>query len=331
MLDDCMASVFFSYTHIDESLRDQLEIHLSLMKREGLISAWHDRRIVAGDNLDDSINEQLEKADIILLLVSANFIASEYCFSNEMTRALERHKAGEARVIPVVLRACDWHSAPFGKMNAVPTDGRPVTSWSNQDEAFADIAKSIRKAVAATASSSAPKLDAASAARSMPPRPAAIEPSAASQLPRSSNLRVKHEFSDLDKDTFVSETFDFIARFFEGSLQELEKRHGQFQGRFSRIDARRFTASIYKDGKSVSQCTVTHGGAFGGHSNREIAYSNQISSHTNSYNEALTLTEDSQTLYLKPMMSMARGVSEKLSDTGAAEHLWSMLIERIQR
>ncbi|CAJ3963452.1 toll/interleukin-1 receptor domain-containing protein [Burkholderia pseudomallei] len=326
-----MASVFFSYTHVDESLRDQLEIHLSLMKREGLISAWHDRRIVAGDNLDDSIDAQLEKADIILLLVSANFIASEYCFATEMTRALERHRAGEARVIPVILRACDWHSAPFGKLNAVPTDGRPVTSWANQDEAFADIAKSIRKAVAATASSSTPHTGAAAPARGSTPRLAAAEPAASTQLFRSSNLRVKQEFSDLDRDTFASETFDFIARFFEGSLQELEKRHGQFQGRFSRIDARRFTASIYKDGKRVSQCSISHGGAFGGNSNREITYSSQISTHENSFNEALTVNEDSQTLYLKPMMNMARGVSDKLSDTGAAEYFWSMLMEPIQR
>ena len=318
-----MASVFFSYTHVDESLRDQLEIHLSLLKREGLITAWHDRRIVAGSNLDDSIDEQLERADIILLLVSANFIASEYCFATEMKRAMERHKAGEARIIPVILRACDWHTAPFGKLNAVPTDGRPVTSWPNQDEAFADIAKSIRAAVGATASSSA------RASVAAPAREAVTAASA--QVPRSSNVRVKHQFSDLDRDTFVSETFDFIARFFEGSLQELQKRHAQFRGRFTRIDARRFTASIYKDGKSISQCSVTHGGAFGGNSNREITYSSQISTHTNSYNEALTIAEDSQTLYLKPMMNMARGVSEKLSDTGAAEYLWSMLMEPVQR
>ena len=318
-----MASVFFSYTHVDESLRDQLEIHLSLFKREGLITAWHDRRIVAGTNLDDSIDEQLERADIILLLVSANFIASEYCFATEMKRAMERHKAGEARIIPVILRACDWHTAPFGKLNAVPTDGRPVTSWPNQDEAFADIAKSIRAAVGATASSSARASVAAPAREAVP--------AASAQVPRSSNMRVKHQFSDLDRDTFVSETFDFIARFFEGSLQELQKRHAQFRGRFTRIDARRFTASIYKDGKSISQCSVTHGGAFGGNSNREITYSSQISTHTNSYNEALTIAEDSQTLYLKPMMNMARGVSEKLSDTGAAEYLWSMLMEPVQR
>lgn len=322
-----MATVFFSYTHVDESLRDQLEIHLSLMKREGLITAWHDRRIVAGSDLDDSIDEQLEKADIILLLVSANFIASEYCFTTEMRRALERHQAGEARVIPVILRACDWHTAPFGKLNAVPTDGRPVTSWPNQDEAFANIAKLIRTAVGATASS-APRASTASARASMPQ--AAAVPVASTQLPRSSNLRVKHEFSDLNRDTFVAETFDFIARFFEGSLQELEKRHGQYQGRFTRIDARRFTASIYKDGKSISQCSVTHGGAFGGSSNREITYSSQISTHSNSFNEALTIAEDNQTLYLKPMMTMSRGVSDKLSDTGAAEYLWSMLMERVQ-
>ncbi|KOR18869.1 toll/interleukin-1 receptor domain-containing protein [Burkholderia cenocepacia] len=326
-----MASVFFSYTHVDEALRDQLEVPLSLLKREGLISAWHDRRIVAGDNLDDSIDEQLERADIILLLVSANFIASEYCFATEMRRAIERHEAGQARVIPVILRACDWHSAPFGKLNAVPTDGKPVTSWPNQDEAFANIAKSIRTAVAAKSASPAPRAHDAAPASAPLTRPAAVEPGFNTQLPRSSNLRVKHQFSDLDRDTFASETFDFIARFFEGSLLELEKRHSQFQGRFSRIDGRRFTASIYKDGKSISQCSVAHGGAFGGNSNREITYSSQIATHTNSFNEALTVTEDSQTLYLKPMMNMARGVADKLSDTGAAEYFWSMLMEPIQR
>lgn len=321
-----MASIFFSYTHVDESLRDQLEVHLSLLRREGLISAWHDRRIVAGSDLDDSIDEQLEKADIILLLVSANFIASEYCYATEMKRALQRHEAGEARVIPVILRACDWHTAPFGKLMAVPTDGRPVTSWPNQDEAFADIAKSIRKAVGTATPAAVPR-----AMSAAPAKTATAVPAAREQLPRSSNLRVKHEFSDLDRDTFVSAAYDFIARFFEGSLDELEKRHAQLQGRFTRIDARRFTASIYKNGKAISQCAINLGGAFSSGSNREITYSSQISAHTGSFNEALTIAEDSQTLFLKPMMNAATGVSEKLSDTGAAEYLWSMLIEPIQR
>lgn len=144
-----MASVFFSYSHKDEALRDQLETHLALMKNQGLIDAWYDRRIVAGSDVDDSIFEKLETADIILLLVSSDFLSSSYCYSREMRRAMERNDAKEARVIPVILRHCDWHGAPFGKLMAAPRDGKPVTSWPDRDEALADVAKQVRRAVEA--------------------------------------------------------------------------------------------------------------------------------------------------------------------------------------
>src|SRR5688500_9459165 len=110
------SKLFFSYCHADEGLSDELAKHLSLMLREGLISPWHDRCIEAGADIDDEISDRIEEADIILLLVSADFINSDYCYSREMTRALEKHKAGEVRVIPVILRHCDWHTAPFGKL-----------------------------------------------------------------------------------------------------------------------------------------------------------------------------------------------------------------------
>ena len=113
-----MASVFFSYSHKDEALRDQLETHLALLKNQGLIDAWHDRRILAGSEVDDAIFDKLDSADVILLLVSADFLSSSYCYSREMQRAMERHAAREARVIPVILRHCDWHGAPFGKLMA---------------------------------------------------------------------------------------------------------------------------------------------------------------------------------------------------------------------
>lgn len=316
-----MASIFFSYTHIDEPLRDELEVHLALLRREGLIEAWHDRRIVAGSNIDDSISEQLEQADIILLLVSANFIASDYCYSREMKRAMERHATGEARVIPVILRACEWHGAPFGKLMAVPTDGRPVTSWPNRDEAFTDIAKSIRKAVGQPTQRSAAQ---------QPPVQTATAPSRVQEeLTRSSNLRVKHEFSDFDRDTFLSGSFDFIARFFEGSLTALERRHPEFKGRFERIDSRRFTASIYKGGKAIAECSVSLGGF--GHKATEIRYAHGASSTTNGYNEALSVSEDTQKLFLKPMMHAGSSKQEQLSDSGAADYLWAMLMEPIQR
>jgi tetratricopeptide (TPR) repeat protein len=136
--------LFYSYSHKDEELRDQLENHLSMLKREGVISAWHDRRISAGQEWDGEIDEHLTSAAIILLLVSSDFLASNYCYDNEVKRAMERHEAHEARVIPVILRPCDWHSAPFGKVQALPKDAKPVTRWADRDEAFLDIARGIR-------------------------------------------------------------------------------------------------------------------------------------------------------------------------------------------
>lgn len=144
-----MTTIFFSYSHKDEVLRNELEAHLALLKHEGFVDAWHDRRIVAGDELDDAIFSKLEAADIILLLVSSDFINSAYCYSREMARAMERHHAEEARVIPVILRHCDWARAPFGKLMAIPRDGKPVVSWPDRDEALADVAKQVRQAVEA--------------------------------------------------------------------------------------------------------------------------------------------------------------------------------------
>lgn len=142
--EEHLATLFFSYSHADEALRDQLEIQLALLKRQGVIETWHDRRIVAGDELDKAIGGHVENDDIILLLVSPEFIASDYCYEKEMARAMERHNAREATVIPVILRFCEWHHAPFGKLMATPTDGKPVTSWADRDQAFLTVAQAIR-------------------------------------------------------------------------------------------------------------------------------------------------------------------------------------------
>src|SRR3712207_2008649 len=112
--------VFYSYSHKDERLRDALEEHLSLLKREGAISEWHDRRIGAGSEWAGEIDEHLKAADIILLLISSSFIASDYCYDVELKLAMQRHEAKQARVVPVILRPCKWENAPFGKLNALP-------------------------------------------------------------------------------------------------------------------------------------------------------------------------------------------------------------------
>ena len=140
--------VFVSYSHRDDDLRAELQTHLVMLRRTGVVREWSDRRIIPGQEWDEQIDEHLESADIILLLVSPDFLASDYCYDKEVMRAMERHEEGEARVIPVILRHCDdWQSAPFGKLQALPRDGRPVKDWPDRDKAFADVAAGIRRAV----------------------------------------------------------------------------------------------------------------------------------------------------------------------------------------
>jgi hypothetical protein len=138
--------VFYSYSHRDEDMRERLNTHLSPLKQEGVISAWYDRAIAAGSEWQSEIDTHLDTADLILLLVSADFIASDYCYGVEMSRALQRHEAGEARVIPIILKPVDWQHASFAKLQVLPTTGKPITTWRNRDEAFLDVARGIRMA-----------------------------------------------------------------------------------------------------------------------------------------------------------------------------------------
>jgi len=167
--------VFYSYSHKDEELRDELEKHLSILKRQGVIQSWHDRRIGAGREWEGEIDTHLNTAHVILLLISADFLASDYCYDVEMKRAMERHEAGEACVIPVILRPVDWRGAPFGKLQALPTDAKPVTEWPNRDKAFLDVARGIRAAVEELTGSIASPL--------LPTSPAPVIPREASTLP----------------------------------------------------------------------------------------------------------------------------------------------------
>jgi DNA polymerase III delta prime subunit len=136
--------VFISYSHKDEKFREELNTHLSLMKRNGEIETWDDRKIIPGEEWSEEIANSLETADIILLLVSSDFINSDYCFDIEVARAIEKHNEKTAIVIPVLLRICDWKSAPFSKLQALPTEALPIKKWEDSDEAWNDVVNGIR-------------------------------------------------------------------------------------------------------------------------------------------------------------------------------------------
>jgi CheY-like chemotaxis protein len=139
--------LFYSYSHKDEELRAELDGHLSILRRRGVLRTWYDRRITAGDDWRNAIDEHLKEADIVILLVSAYFVNSDYCHDVEMEVALKRHEKGESVVIPVLVRHVDWEGAKFSHLQGLPTNMKPVTSWLDRDEAWTNVAKGIRRTV----------------------------------------------------------------------------------------------------------------------------------------------------------------------------------------
>jgi len=139
-------NIFVSYAQEDNHFREQLDRHLSSLKQQNCIDVWHDHNISPGRDWKHEIDIHLNNAQIILLLVSADFLASEYCYSVEMKQAIERQKTGETCVIPIILRPVDWKGAPFSHLQALPTGARPVTDqgWHGQDNDWPENPHALR-------------------------------------------------------------------------------------------------------------------------------------------------------------------------------------------
>jgi hypothetical protein len=318
-----MLRVFISYAHADEALRQELDKHLASLKHQKIIEIWHDRRIAAGEEWENAIDQNSENADVVLLLVSSDFIASPYCYEKEMREAMRRHELRQSVVVPVILRPCDWHDLPFGKLQAATKDGRPITKFISLDEGFLEVVQSIRKIFnegkvrGASIVADAYKIG-------------DIAKEISTIGPRSSNLSVKKTFSDRERDEFRVMAIEYIAQFFENSLTELEQRNTQLKGLFRRRDSNSFEATVYKDGKQVTKCGIWLSGErhFG-----EIGFSRSGLGSGNSFNESVSVADDGQMLGLKPLGMGRFGGAEKSLFTleGAADYLWETFIEPLQR
>ena len=137
--------VFCCYAHSDNLYLEELKSHLTPLERQGLITINADIDINPGMEWKREIKRYLEKAQIILLLISSDFIASDYCYNNEMKRAMEQHERGEVRVIPILLRPSIWQETPFGKLQVLPKNARAVTEWRDRDKAWLAIAQGIEQ------------------------------------------------------------------------------------------------------------------------------------------------------------------------------------------
>lgn len=322
-----MIRVFFSYCHADETYRDELEKHLAGLKHRGIIESWHDRKISSGEEWAGRIDDELRRADIILLLISSDFIASKYCYELEMKEAIERHNRGDTVVIPIILRPCDWTELPFGKLQALPKDGKAVSKHISWDDAFLEITKGLGE----TAKTLLTK-------KGTSPQP--IVPNSflstnenSIKLPRSSNLAIPKPFTDHERDSFITEAFEYISRFFEGSLEELKARNSEINTKFQMIDARSFEAIAYRNGNQICKCGIWLSDSFGSKGSSAVAFCYIGVSQRNSFNEIMNVKDNGNMLGLEPIgMSFYRSGDKKLlTFEGAAEHYWAMFFEPLQR
>ena len=139
--------IFLSYSHADEDLKKELDKYLKVLKRSSKVQVWNDRELIGGQEWDQTIMSELNKANIILLLISVDFNASDFIWEKELASAMQRHEEGTAHVVPIILRRCEWRSMPYAKLQALPRNATPVTEYPNRDAAFTEIAVGIEKLV----------------------------------------------------------------------------------------------------------------------------------------------------------------------------------------
>lgn len=317
-----MAKLFISYSHRDEALKDELISHLAPLKRQGLISIWHDRRLTPGDHLDDGISQNLEGADVVVMLISSDFVQSEYCFGREMERALQRHETGEARAISIIVRPCHFHGLSFSKFVLLPTDAKAVTEWPNRDSAWVNVVSGIRAVIEQQGASVSPPAATSRPAPS-PPAPARRQRSAL-QLPR--------QFTDLDKHDFLEASFERMWAVLEASAAEFEAVNDAAKVRRVRIDAQSLAIRIFVEGRELGGGSVFMGSGMMGRD--QICFNFDPSAPRNSMNECFSVEVVDGELKLLPLGMLdslgGSGREKPLDADGAANALWNAMLKQVK-
>ena len=303
--------LFISYSHIDQELLDRLHKHLAQLQRDGTISEWYDREIHAGGNINKEIEAALERADTFLACASPDYIASNYCYERELERALEREKTGELTVVPIIFEPCEWLETPLANFKALPTDGKPVVEYTNQNLALLEVATELRR----LASLRTKAADSAVSAPSTQERPQA-----------ESRYRVKREFDELDKRDFIERCFNEIFRFFEASVRELEALP-EIEARLSPLTEDSFSCTVINRGirRGFKTMHVRRGGPWGA---IDYLFGEQNSRTTS--NGGFGVEADDYQLHLRTtgFGRMPSG-RETLPATEAAQVLWDELLREV--
>lgn len=310
-------NVFISYSHKDEWAVERLRTHSSMLKRAGTIFTWYDRDLTGGDNLDSEIGDRLNTSELFVAMVSPDFINSDYCYSTEMMRALERHSVGEMVVLPVIVEHCDWKETPLKNLLAVPTDGTPISSFENTNEAFLQVTKEIRKI-----------------AGKLVPQVHLKDPKQNLGAKRRFNTTVlsrdqyfvEKDFDEFDKKEYRDQAFQSIQKFFEAAVGEIVHIDG-IRARIDLFENSAFTATISNSFvKETAHITVRSStGSFGG--DISFAHGERVGPGTS--NGMFSVESDGFELGLTAFMFGLFG-SDKgalISPETAAGMIWSELLK----
>ena len=257
--------------------------------------------------------KRLESSGLFLLLVSPDFLASDYCMEREMERALERHRSGDARVVPIIVEPCDWTSTPLRDLKALPQNGKPISDWTNENNAFLDIVQELRRV-----------LDAEAVPNAAVKGEATVE--AAPVQPGVRRYRVKRDFDEIDRSDFREAAFAVIRDYFERAVEEIDAIE-DLRGRFKSLSAASFTCTIVNRAREHGTAYITVHGRKKNAGLGDISYSFTENAPPNTANGMFTVAADEYELYLSPMMGFG-GQQERLSPEAAAEQLWDNFLEQ---
>lgn len=309
-------NAFISYSHQDQLMLTMLHKHLTQLQRDGVISAWTDREIMAGGEVNKNISSALSGSDLFIALLSPDYIASKYCYEIEFQTALKMQEQGMI-IIPVIVEPCDWLSTPFKEFKALPTDGKAITLWENKNTAFLDITQNLRKL---TSSSTANKEN-------------TKDESSSVLIAR--NYRVQKDFDSIEKIEFVEKTLHEVKEYIKRYIEEITKIDN-VKTRTLIDNNKEFESLLVNRNKIATEAHLkisinSENSIFSSRSNqKQITYSIIKESNRNESGKSLTLSSDEYHLFWleNNFYSGSQGRKE-LGSKEIAELIWNEWLESV--
>jgi hypothetical protein len=306
---------FISYSHADEKALERLHKHLAMLQRDGSLASWSDHKILPGENIGKKISAELEQSEIFIALVSPDYLASRYCYENEFQRAQQLAGSGRMRIIPLIIEPCDWLASPFSEYLALPKDGKPVSEWANQNNAYLDAVTGLRRIIDEGA-----KVESREAPRRLVPEP-------------SRKPRIKHDFDTIQRREFAEQAYEAIRDYFEASCRELNGvGDGTLKAKFEKMDETAFTCTVVNRAKrSGSEADITVRNAKGRrHHDSEITYVYEPFAEAGTSNGSIRVDADDYQMFLTlDVFGFSRAEGEnRYTFERAAEILWVEFVKQ---